>query len=239
MQFPPNDHCGCKWLWYVPFYWHTSKSVDIYSFVIIPLITLTNKCILYHSTTQSGHWHSIRQDDDYWISKICRHRLITPRDQIRSKFVHDSRLIGQSSVNASIKLWITATDRSSMAVARSMEVSRKKTTASFKALNGTILTVNRETGERVTLSHTCTELDNSIPTYLGMSKCEFSFVCLVMISNLKGLSPSSCWRLRRVSWYSSLAPFWQTLFAKTSLELELLRLGFGRVCLTPLRFVQY
>jgi hypothetical protein len=40
-----------------------------------------------------------------------------------------------------------------------MEVSQKKTTASFKALDGMILTVNRETGERVTLSHTYTELD--------------------------------------------------------------------------------
>jgi DNA repair protein RAD50 len=57
-----------------------------------------------------------------------------------------------------------------MVVARSMEVSQKKTSASFKALDGTIRTVNRETGERVTLSHKCTELDNSIPTYLGVSK---------------------------------------------------------------------
>jgi DNA repair protein RAD50 len=51
-----------------------------------------------------------------------------------------------------------------------MEVSQKKTSASFKALDGTIRTVNRETGERVTLSHKCTELDNSIPTYLGVSR---------------------------------------------------------------------
>ena len=87
-------------------------------------------------------------------------------------FVHDPRSIGQSSVKASIKLRFTNTEGSSMVVARSMEVSQKKTTASFKALDGTIRTVNRETGERVTLSHKCTELDNSIPTYLGVSKRE-------------------------------------------------------------------
>ena len=85
-------------------------------------------------------------------------------------FVHDPRSIGQSSVKASIKLRFTNTEGSSMVVARSMEVSQKKNSASFKALDGTIRTVNRETGERVTLSHKCTELDNSIPTYLGVSK---------------------------------------------------------------------
>jgi len=57
-----------------------------------------------------------------------------------------------------------------MVVVRSMEVAQKKTTASFKALDGTIRTVNRDTGERVTLSHKCTELDKSLPIYLGVSK---------------------------------------------------------------------
>jgi len=87
-----------------------------------------------------------------------------------------------------------------MVVAWSMEVSRKKTTASFKALDGTILTVNRETGERVTLSHTCMDLDNSIPTYLGVSKCEFSFVCLVMISNRLTSCSSALILLTHLTW---------------------------------------
>ena len=81
-----------------------------------------------------------------------------------------------------------------------MEVSQKKTTASFKALDGTILTVNRETGERVTLSHTCMDLDNSIPTYLGVSKCEFSFVCLVMISNRLTSCSSALILLTHLTW---------------------------------------
>ena len=57
-----------------------------------------------------------------------------------------------------------------MVVARSMEVTQKKTTASFKALDGTIRTVNQETGERVTMSHKCSELDKNIPFFLGVSK---------------------------------------------------------------------
>jgi DNA repair protein RAD50 len=85
-------------------------------------------------------------------------------------FVHDPRSIGQSSVKANIKLRFNNTEGSSMVVVRSMEVTQKKATASFKALDGTIRTVNRETGERVTLSHKCSELDMSIPIYLGVSK---------------------------------------------------------------------
>ena len=46
--------------------------------------------------------------------------------------------MGQSSVKASIKLRFNNTHGSSMVVARSMEVTQKKTTASFKALDGTI-----------------------------------------------------------------------------------------------------
>mmetsp|Transcript_20519 Transcript_20519/g.49341 ORF Transcript_20519/g.49341 Transcript_20519/m.49341 type:complete len:1398 (+) Transcript_20519:99-4292(+) len=95
---------------------------------------------------------------------------LPPGNKSGQSFVHDPRSIGQSSVKASIKLRFNNTQGSSMVVARSMEVTQKKTTASFKALDGTIRTVNRETGERVTMSHKCSELDKSVPIYLGVSK---------------------------------------------------------------------
>lgn len=57
-----------------------------------------------------------------------------------------------------------------MVVIRSMEVTQKKTAASFKALDGIIRTVDPNTGERVSLSHKCTELDRQIPALMGVSK---------------------------------------------------------------------
>ena len=57
-----------------------------------------------------------------------------------------------------------------MVVIRSMEVTQKKTTASFKALDGIIRTQDPNTGERVSLSHKCTELDRQIPALMGVSK---------------------------------------------------------------------
>lgn len=95
---------------------------------------------------------------------------LPPGNKAGQSFVHDPRSMGQSSVKASIKLRFSNTQGASMVVARSMEVTQKKTTASFKALDGTIRTVDRETGERVTMSHKCTELDKNVPLLLGVSK---------------------------------------------------------------------
>jgi DNA repair protein RAD50 len=50
-----------------------------------------------------------------------------------------------------------------------MEVTQKKTTMSFKALDG-ILRTRDEDGNRQALSHKCGELDRQIPQLLGVSK---------------------------------------------------------------------
>lgn len=77
---------------------------------------------------------------------------LPPGNKSGQSFVHDPRAMGQSSSKASIKLRITGMNGMSMVVARSMEVTQKKTNASFKALDGTIRTVDAD-GNRVTQSH--------------------------------------------------------------------------------------
>lgn len=56
-----------------------------------------------------------------------------------------------------------------MVVVRSMEVQQKKTTMSFKQLDGVLRTVDKD-GNRQSLSHKCSELDRQIPLLLGVSK---------------------------------------------------------------------
>lgn len=85
-------------------------------------------------------------------------------------FVHDPRSVGQTSVKANIKLRFNNRAGNSMVVIRSMEVTQKKSTMSFKALDGILRTHDTTTGERVSMSHKCTELDRQIPTMLGVSK---------------------------------------------------------------------
>jgi DNA repair protein RAD50 len=83
-------------------------------------------------------------------------------------FVHDPKSAGQSNIKASIKLRFTNRGGTSMVVVRSMEVTQKKTTLTFKALDGVLRTTNPETGERISMSHKCTELDRQIPTMIGV-----------------------------------------------------------------------
>lgn len=51
-----------------------------------------------------------------------------------------------------------------------MEVSQKKTTASFKQLDGALRTFDEAKGKKVTLSHKCGELSEQIPNLMGLSK---------------------------------------------------------------------
>lgn len=56
-----------------------------------------------------------------------------------------------------------------MVVVKSMEVVQKKTTMSFKQLDGTLRATDKH-GNRTAISHKCSELDRQIPILLGVSK---------------------------------------------------------------------
>ena len=84
-------------------------------------------------------------------------------------FVHDPNSVGRSNVKGSIKLRFTNRAGSSMVVVRSMEVTQKKASLTFKQLDGVLRTTDNK-GNRVALSHKCTELDRQIPILLGVSQ---------------------------------------------------------------------
>jgi DNA repair protein RAD50 len=70
-------------------------------------------------------------------------------------FVHDPASIGSSIVKANVKLRFTNRSDKTMVVVRSMEVQKKKTTLTFRQLDG-VLRMTNESGERTSLSHKCT-----------------------------------------------------------------------------------
>jgi DNA repair protein RAD50 len=94
---------------------------------------------------------------------------LPPGKNAGQAFVHDPKSIGSTSVKANLKLRFTAHGGKSMVIVRSMEVTQKKNTMTFKQLDGNLRTVNN-TGERIAMSHKCTELDRQIPLMLGVSK---------------------------------------------------------------------
>mmetsp|Transcript_16487 Transcript_16487/g.39219 ORF Transcript_16487/g.39219 Transcript_16487/m.39219 type:complete len:1428 (+) Transcript_16487:133-4416(+) len=95
---------------------------------------------------------------------------LPPGNKSGQAFVHDPKSMNQASVKANIKLRFTNRAGNPMVVVRSMEVTQKKTALTFKALDGIIRTTDPETGQRVSLSHKCTELDRQIPLLMGVSK---------------------------------------------------------------------
>eukprot|EP00978_Attheya_sp_CCMP212_P043619 scaffold287603_cov71-Attheya_sp.AAC.1 len=95
---------------------------------------------------------------------------LPPGNKSGQAFVHDPKSVGQTSVKANIKLRFTNRAGNSMVVVRSMEVTQKKTTMTFKALDGILRTVDPRTGERISMSHKCSELDRQIPALMGVSK---------------------------------------------------------------------
>jgi DNA repair protein RAD50 len=94
---------------------------------------------------------------------------LPPGNKSGQAFVHDPRSIGQSVVKANVKLRFTNRAGSSMVVIRSMEVQQKKTTLSFKQLDGVLRSVDKD-GNRISLGHKCSEMDKQIPLLLGCSK---------------------------------------------------------------------
>jgi len=75
-----------------------------------------------------------------------------------------------------------------MIVHRTMEVSQKKSTVTFKSLDGVIRTTD-ENGRTVSNSHTCSEMEKTIPLMLGVSKAVLDNVVFVH-------QEDSCWVLQ-------------------------------------------
>lgn len=62
-----------------------------------------------------------------------------------------------------------------MVVVRSMELAQKKTTSTFRQLDG-VLRTQDVNGERRNISHKCGELDKQIPQLMGVSKAILDYV---------------------------------------------------------------
>lgn len=93
---------------------------------------------------------------------------LPPGNKSGQAFVHDPRSIGSATVKANVKLRFKNRAGSMMVVVRSVEVQQKKTTMTFKQLDG-VLRATDSNGNRQAMSHKCTELDRQVPLLLGVS----------------------------------------------------------------------
>lgn len=90
-------------------------------------------------------------------------------------FVHDPKITGEKDVRAQVKLAFTSTNGLNMIVTRNIQLLAKKTTNTFKTLEGQLVAINRN-GDRTTLSTKSMELDTQVPLYLGVPKAILDYV---------------------------------------------------------------
>jgi DNA repair protein RAD50 len=84
-------------------------------------------------------------------------------------FVHDPKVTGVSEVKAQLKLRFKNYGGQRMVVVRSMQLTQKKTTATFKQLDG-VIRATKPDGSKTSYTNKCGELDKSVPMMIGVSR---------------------------------------------------------------------
>lgn len=89
-------------------------------------------------------------------------------------FVHDPRMSGEREVLAQVKLSFYSTSGVQMVCTRSMQLTVKKTTQTFKTLEGQLLAIDGD--KKQTVSSRCADLDVQVPFSLGVSSAVLNYV---------------------------------------------------------------
>lgn len=84
-------------------------------------------------------------------------------------FVFDPKLAHESEVKAQVKLKFKSINGRQMMVTRSLQLSQKKTRTEMKTLESLLVTKDPSTGQQISISSRCSELDNELPLHFGVS----------------------------------------------------------------------
>jgi DNA repair protein RAD50 len=64
-------------------------------------------------------------------------------------------------------------------VVRSFQLTQKKATMTFKTLDSTLQTINKDTGQKQALTYRCADIDKLVPSLMGVSKAVLENVIFV------------------------------------------------------------
>jgi DNA repair protein RAD50 len=101
--------------------------------------------------------------------KVACTGALPPGARSGQSFIHDPKIAGTNEVKASVRLRFRNQAGKVMVAQRTFQLQQTKTALKFKALDGVIRVIN-DLGEKVSMSHKCSELDRHIPEMLGVSK---------------------------------------------------------------------
>ena len=71
-----------------------------------------------------------------------------------------------------------------MVVVRSMQLTQKKTTATFKQLDG-VIRATKPDGSKTSYTHKCGELDKTVPIMIGPDQCLVAFTPSTRLASIR------------------------------------------------------
>ncbi|KAI9168398.1 DNA repair protein rad50 [Blastocladiella emersonii ATCC 22665] len=102
-----------------------------------------------------------------------------PPNSRQGAFIHDPKLANESEVKAQVKLKFRNTNGKQLVSTRSLQVTQRAKTATFKTLEGVLEARDPVTGERATISARCSDMDAEMIHNLGVSKAILESVIFV------------------------------------------------------------
>ncbi|KAK9817777.1 hypothetical protein WJX72_002045 [[Myrmecia] bisecta] len=112
------------------------------------------------------------------LKQACTGEL-PPNTRSGQSFIHDPKVAGETEVKAQIKLRFRTSTGQPVVVIRTFQLTQKKTALQFKALDQTLQTFNKDTGQKEALSYRCADIDRIVPTLMGVSKAILENVIFV------------------------------------------------------------
>eukprot|EP01117_Protostelium_nocturnum_P015393 TRINITY_DN5966_c0_g1_i2.p1 TRINITY_DN5966_c0_g1~~TRINITY_DN5966_c0_g1_i2.p1 ORF type:complete len:776 (-),score=318.58 TRINITY_DN5966_c0_g1_i2:1713-3998(-) len=95
---------------------------------------------------------------------------VPPNSNKGQAFIHDPKVAGEREIKAQIKLRFKSVNGKPIVCTRSLQLTQKAKTLEMKTLESALQTYNPATGEKVSQSYRCADMDNLIPELMGVSK---------------------------------------------------------------------
>ncbi|KAK6161690.1 hypothetical protein DH2020_005071 [Rehmannia glutinosa] len=104
---------------------------------------------------------------------------LPPNARSGHSFIHDPKVAGETETKGQIKLRFKTAARKDVVCIRSFQLTQKATKMEYKAIESVLQTINPQTGEKVSLSYRCADMDREIPALMGVSKAILENVIFV------------------------------------------------------------
>ncbi|GAB2227860.1 hypothetical protein Drorol1_Dr00009687 [Drosera rotundifolia] len=104
---------------------------------------------------------------------------LPPNTRSGHSFIHDPKVSGETETKAQIKLRFRTPVGKDVVCIRSFQLTQRASKLEFKAIDCTLQTIDPITGEKVSLSYRCADMDREIPALMGVSKAILENVIFV------------------------------------------------------------